>query len=118
GRHNDASGDRFAAQAMAQRSRQRGAPVRLRGSTCGYANHRQRLSEFTRQTAWHFCPNLDTGTEPNGRGAMYRSLRWRIIILQATVVVVLAFVAAQKISFPAKRSPALDPREFPDLQQF
>jgi hypothetical protein len=68
---------------------------------------------------------------------MNRDLRWRIIILQAIVVVVLAFVAgvaywaadfthsyvhdqlaAQKISFPPKGSPALDPKEFPDLQQY
>jgi hypothetical protein len=68
---------------------------------------------------------------------MNRDLRWRIIILQAILVVVLAFVAGvaywaadfthsyvhdqlaqQKISFPAKGTPALDPKEFPDLQQY
>jgi uncharacterized membrane protein YraQ (UPF0718 family) len=68
---------------------------------------------------------------------MSHDLRWRIIILQAIVGVVLAFVAgvaywasdfthsyvhdqlaAQKISFPAKGSAALDPKEFPDLQQY
>ena len=66
---------------------------------------------------------------------MNRALRWRIITLQVTVVVALAFVAgvaywaadfthsyvhdqftAQRISFPPKGSPALDPKEFPDLQ--
>jgi len=68
---------------------------------------------------------------------MNRDLRWRIIVLQAIVVIVLAFVAgvaywaadfthsyvhdqlaAQKVSFPAKGTPALDPKEFPDLQQY
>jgi hypothetical protein len=68
---------------------------------------------------------------------MNRDLRWRIIILQAIVVVVLAFVAgvaywaadfthsyvhdqlaAQKISFPAKGDAALNPQEFADLQQY
>jgi hypothetical protein len=66
-----------------------------------------------------------------------RDLRWRIIVLQAIAVLVLAFVAGvafwaanfthsyvhdqltqQKISFPAKGSAALDPKEFPDLQQY
>jgi hypothetical protein len=68
---------------------------------------------------------------------MNRDLRWRIIVLQAIVVVVLGFVAgiaywaadfthsyvhdqlaAQKIRFPAQGSTALDPQEFPDLQQY
>lgn len=68
---------------------------------------------------------------------MNRDLRWRIIILQTIAVVILAFVAGvafwaasfthsyvhdqlaqQKVSFPAKGSPALDAAEFPDLQQY
>ena len=68
---------------------------------------------------------------------MSRDVRWRIMLLQAIVVVVLAFVAgvaywaadfthsyvhdqlaAQKVRFPVKGTPALDPKEFPDLQQY
>ncbi len=68
---------------------------------------------------------------------MNRDLRWRIIILQAMLVIVLAFVAGvafwaanfthsyvhdqlaqQKISFPAAGTAALSPQEFPDLQQY
>jgi hypothetical protein len=68
---------------------------------------------------------------------MNRDVHWRIIVLQSIAVVVLAFVAGvafwaanfthsyvhdqlaqQKISFPAKGSAALDPKEFPDLQQY
>ncbi len=68
---------------------------------------------------------------------MNRELRWRIIFLQATLVIVLAFVAgvafwaanfthsyvhdqlaSQKISFPAAGTAALNPQEFPDLQQY
>jgi hypothetical protein len=64
-------------------------------------------------------------------------MRWRIVALQAIMVLVLGFcagflywgsgfvngmvhdqLAAQQIYFPAKGSPALDPREFPDLQQY
>jgi hypothetical protein len=64
-------------------------------------------------------------------------LRWRIIALQVVLVVVLGFCAgflywgssfvngmvhdqlvAQKIYFPAQGSKALDPKEFPDLQQY
>ena len=68
---------------------------------------------------------------------MTRSLRWRIITLQAVLVAVfglltgLAFwgsnfvkanvhdqLASQQIYFPVKGSPALDPKAFPDLQQY
>jgi hypothetical protein len=68
---------------------------------------------------------------------MTRDMRWRIVTLQAVLVLVLGFcagflywgssfvngmvhdqLAAQKISFPAKGSAALDPKEFPDLQQY
>ncbi len=68
---------------------------------------------------------------------MSRDLRWRIIILQTIMVVILAFVAGvafwaanfthsyvhdqlaqQKVSFPAGGTPALNPQEFPDLQQY
>lgn len=68
---------------------------------------------------------------------MTRDLRWRVIILQVTLVVVLAFTAGflywaagfthsyvhdeltqQKISFPAAGSAAFSPKEFPDLQQY
>ena len=68
---------------------------------------------------------------------MTTDLRWRVVILQITLVVVLAFVAGflfwaanfthsyvhdeltqQKISFPAAGSAALNPAKFPDLQQY
>lgn len=68
---------------------------------------------------------------------MTRELKWRIVTLQAVLVLVLAFcagflywgsgfvngmvhdqLAAQQIFFPAKGSAALDPTEFPDLQQY
>ena len=68
---------------------------------------------------------------------MTKELRWRIIALQVVLVMVLGFSAgflywgssfvngmvhdqlvAQKIYFPAKGSAALDPKEFPDLQQY
>ena len=68
---------------------------------------------------------------------MTRDLRWRIVTLQAVLVLVLGFcagflywgssfvngmvhdqLAAQKIYFPTKGSAALDPKEFPDLQQY
>ncbi|MGH2344903.1 MAG: hypothetical protein ACRDG4_06725, partial [Chloroflexota bacterium] len=68
---------------------------------------------------------------------MTKDLRWRVVILQITLVVVLAFVAGflywaagfthsyvhdqlsqQKITFPAAGSAALNPKEFPDLQQY
>jgi len=68
---------------------------------------------------------------------MNRNLRWRIVTLQAIMVIILAFVAGvafwaanfthsyvhdqlaqQKISFPAAGTPALNPQEFPDLQQY
>ena len=68
---------------------------------------------------------------------MTRELRWRIITLQVVLVLVLGFCAgflfwgsnfvngmvheqlvAQKIYFPAAGSAALDPKEFPDLQQY
>jgi hypothetical protein len=72
---------------------------------------------------------------------MNRSLRWRIMSLQGILVLVLGFAAgflfyessfvtnlihdqlvAQKISFPDKSQAiaggALDPAEFPDLQQY
>ncbi|HXT34902.1 MAG TPA: hypothetical protein VN837_04925 [Chloroflexota bacterium] len=64
-------------------------------------------------------------------------LRRRVVVLQITLVVVLAFVAGflywasdfthsyvhdqltqQRISFPAAGSPALKQSEFPDLQQY
>jgi len=66
-----------------------------------------------------------------------KDLRWRVVILQITLVVVLAFVAGflywaagfthsyvhdqlsqQKITFPVAGSAALNPKEFPDLQQY
>jgi hypothetical protein len=68
---------------------------------------------------------------------MAPQLRWRVAILQITLVVVFAFVAGflywaanfthsyvtdeltqQKISFPAAGSPAISPAKFPDLQQY
>ncbi len=68
---------------------------------------------------------------------MTKGLRWRIITLQAVLVLVLGFCAgfafwgsgfvngmvhdqltAQKIYFPEKGSAALDPAKFPDLQQY
>ena len=68
---------------------------------------------------------------------MTKELRWRMIALQVVLVVVLGFCAgflywgssfvngmvhdqlvAQKIYFPAQGSAALDPKEFPDLQQY
>jgi hypothetical protein len=68
---------------------------------------------------------------------MTTELRWRVAILQVSLVVVLAFVAGflfwaanfthsyvhdeltqQKISFPAAGSASLSPKEFPDLQQY
>jgi hypothetical protein len=68
---------------------------------------------------------------------MTKELRWRIISLQAVLALVLGFAAgilfyqssfvtglvhdqlvAQKIFFPEKGSAALDPNEFPDLQQY
>ena len=68
---------------------------------------------------------------------MTKEMRWRIVTLQAVMVIVLGFCAgflfwgngfvggmvhdelvAQKIYFPAKGSPALNPKEFPDLQQY
>jgi hypothetical protein len=66
-----------------------------------------------------------------------KELRWRIIALQVVLVMVLGFGAgflywgsnfvngmvhdqlvAQKIYFPVTGSTALDPKEFPDLQQY
>ena len=66
-----------------------------------------------------------------------KEMRWRIVTLQVIMVLVLGFCAgflywgsnfvtgmvhdelvAQKISFPAAGTPALDPKEFPDLQQY
>jgi len=68
---------------------------------------------------------------------MTKEMRWRIMALQAIMVLVFGFcagflywgssfvngmvhdqLAAQQIFFPAKGSPALDAREFPDLQQY
>ena len=68
---------------------------------------------------------------------MTKELRWRIVSLQAIIVLVLAFCAgflfwgssfvtgmvhdelvSQKIFFPAAGTAALDPKEFPDLQQY
>ena len=68
---------------------------------------------------------------------MTTALRWRIFVLQAGLIGVLAFAAgfgywgnsfihgqirdqltAQQIYFPAAGSTALDPKEFPDLQQY
>lgn len=68
---------------------------------------------------------------------MTRELRWRIVILQAVVIIVFAIgaviafwaanfthsyvhdqLAAQKVSFPAKGDAALDPAKFPDLQKY
>jgi hypothetical protein len=68
---------------------------------------------------------------------MTTDLRWRVVILQVTLVVILAFVAGflfwaanfthsyvhdeltqQKISFPAAGSASLNAKEFPDLQQY
>ena len=68
---------------------------------------------------------------------MTRELRWRIVILQAVVVVIFAIgaiiafwaanfthsyvhdqLAAQQVSFPAKGDAALNPQEFADLQQY
>src|SRR5690348_1331298 len=68
---------------------------------------------------------------------MIRELRWRIVVLQAVVVMIFAIGAviafwaanfthsyvhnqltAQKVSFPTKGDPALSPQEFPDLQQY
>jgi hypothetical protein len=66
-----------------------------------------------------------------------RDLRWRIVTLQAVLVLVLGFctgflywgssfvngmvhdqLSAQQIYFPAQGSAALNPKEFPDLQQY
>jgi hypothetical protein len=66
-----------------------------------------------------------------------KEMRWRIVTLQAVLVLVLGFCAgflfwgstfingmihdqlvAQKIYFPAAGSPALSPSEYPDLQQY
>jgi hypothetical protein len=66
-----------------------------------------------------------------------RELRWRIVTLQAVMVLVFGFCAgflfwgsgfingmvhdqlvAQKISFPQAGTAALDPAKFPDLQQY
>ena len=68
---------------------------------------------------------------------MTPAIRWRILVLQASLIGVLAFGAgfaywansfihgqirdqltAQQIYFPAAGSATLDPAEFPDLQQF
>lgn len=68
---------------------------------------------------------------------MNTSIRWRVMALQAVAGLVLLFVVAlafgvsafvhntihdqlvaQKIFFPAKGSPALTPKDFPDLQQY
>ncbi len=68
---------------------------------------------------------------------MTKEIRWRIVTLQAVLVLVLGFcagfmywgnsfvngmvhdqLAAQKIYFPAQGSAALSPTEFPDLQQY
>ncbi len=68
---------------------------------------------------------------------MNTALRWRVIILQVGLFGILSFVAgfafwansfshgmvhdqlsAQQIFFPAAGSKALDPKEFPDLQQY
>lgn len=68
---------------------------------------------------------------------MTKDLRWRIIALQAVMVLVLGFSAgflfwgssfvngmvydqlsAQNIFFPAKGSAQLDPKVYPDLQQY
>jgi hypothetical protein len=66
-----------------------------------------------------------------------KAIRWRILTLQGILLAlfivgaIIAFVAGnftrdyvhtqltqQQISFPAKGDPALDPKEFPDLQQY
>jgi len=81
----------------------------------------------------------DRRLQLHARGGLIvtKALRWRIIALQVVLVVVLGFCAgflywgssfvngmvhdqlvAQKIYFPAKGSSALDPKEFPDLQQY
>jgi hypothetical protein len=68
---------------------------------------------------------------------MTNEIRWRIITLQIIMTVlfivgaIIAFAAGnfthdyvqtqlsqQKVSFPAKGDPALDPQKFPDLQQY
>ncbi len=68
---------------------------------------------------------------------MNTALRWRVILLQVGLVGILSFVAgfafwansfshgmvhdqlsAQQIYFPAAGSQALDPTQFPDLQQY
>lgn len=68
---------------------------------------------------------------------MTHGLRWRVLVLQVGLVGILAFVAgfaywassfshtmvrdqlsAQQIAFPPAGSRALDPAEFPDLQQY
>ncbi len=68
---------------------------------------------------------------------MNTSIRWRVVALQAVAGLVLLFIAAlafgvsafvhntihdqlvaQRIFFPAKGSPALTPKDFPDLQQY
>lgn len=68
---------------------------------------------------------------------MTTELRWRIIPLQAILVLVFGFcagflyyestfvtgmvhdqLAAQQIFFPEKGTPALDPKTYPDLQQY
>jgi hypothetical protein len=68
---------------------------------------------------------------------MTSEIRWRIITLQIIMTVlflvgaIIAFAAGnfthdyvqtqlsqQKVSFPAKGDPALDPQKFPDLQQY
>ncbi len=68
---------------------------------------------------------------------MKTAMRWRIFVLQTGLIGILAFAAgfgywansfihgqigdqltAQQITFPPVGSPALDPAEFPDLQQY
>jgi len=75
--------------------------------------------------------------DERGGRIVTKALRWRIVALQVVLVLVLGFCAgflywgsgfvngmvhdqlvAQKIYFPAKGSAALDPKEFPDLQQY
>ena len=71
------------------------------------------------------------------KSTMNKDLRWRVMLLQVVVVAALAFctgflywganfthgyvrdeLAAQQIAFPWLDSPAITPREFPDLQQY
>ena len=68
---------------------------------------------------------------------MAKGMRWRILVLQVGLIGILSFVSgflywansfshnmvrdqlsAQQIFFPAAGTAALDPKEFPDLQQY